>query len=94
MYQNRIADGLLASLASDRTRVLLQHSLPCLDSWYRLLPSPWLTALAVPGARDTLALAGDVEAPTPDRSGPPYERRRALGFTVGYHRSHYVKELG
>jgi len=53
-----------------------------------------LHALTAEAARQgARTLAGDVEAPTPDQSGPAYQRWRALGFTVGYHRSHYVKEL-
>jgi hypothetical protein len=36
-------------------------------------------------------IAGDVESPTATHQSPAYERWTALGFSVGYHRAHYVR---
>lgn len=37
--------------------------------------------------------AGDIEAPNAEQAGPPYERWTALGFSIGYHRAHFVKAI-
>lgn len=39
----------------------------------------------------TQTFVGDVEAASPAQAGPAYDRWGALGFAVGYHRSHYVR---
>ena len=50
-----------------------------------------LHALLIEAAReDVLVFAGDVEASNEQQTGPAYDRWRALGFTVAYHRTHYV----
>jgi len=50
-----------------------------------------LHALLMEAAReDVLVFAGDVEASNEQQTGPAYDRWRALGFTVAYHRTHYV----
>jgi hypothetical protein len=48
-----------------------------------------LLAEAVRGGAETFA--ADVEAATANQSGPAYDRWHALGFSVAYHRSHYVR---
>lgn len=53
-----------------------------------------LHALVAEGVRRGVTTwAADVEAPNPDHSGPAYDRWRALGFQVAYHRSHFVKSF-
>lgn len=37
-------------------------------------------------------MAADVEASNQARQGPAYQRFAALGFSIAYHRTHYVHE--
>lgn len=51
-----------------------------------------LHALLAEAAREGAeTFAADVEAATSSQTGPAYDRWQALGFSVAYHRSHYVR---
>lgn len=51
-----------------------------------------LHALLLEAARHGAKIfVGDVEASSIAQAGPAYDRWTALGFVVGYHRTHYVK---